>query len=136
MSDELSDKPANHSTGQHSASGSWDGPSIFRATQLTFDPGDKANGSLYLCDPSGGRQSQAIERAIAMLRERALWSAQDPKQVRDDQRQAYEEQLVFVEALEVVVGGARIVITRCNHPKFPSSAERFSGWKNALGAGT
>ncbi len=132
----MSDQLANDSTGRQSASSSWDGPSIFRTTQLTFDPGDKANGSLYLCDPSGGKQSQAIERAITLLRDHALWSAQDPKQVRDDQRQAYEEQLVFVEAVEVVVEGARLVITRCNHPKFPSSAERFSGWKNALGAGT
>ena len=132
----MSDRPANDSTGPQSASRSWDGPTIFRTTQLIFDPGDKANGSLYLCDPSGGKQSQAIERAIAMLRQRALWSAQDPKQVRDDQRQAYEEQLLFVEAVDVVVEGVRLVITRCNHPKFPSSAERFSGWKNALGAGT
>ncbi len=130
----MSDKPANDATGQHSALGSWDGPSIFRSTQLTFDPGDKANGSLYLCDPSGGKQSQVIEQVIACLRERALWSSQAPKQVRDDQRQAYEEQLVFVEAVEVVVKGARLVITRCNHPKFPSNAERFSGWKRALGA--
>ena len=132
----MGDKHGGDLTGRHAASRNWDGTSIFRSTQITFDPGDKANGSLYLCDPSGGKQSQAIERAIAMLRERALWSAQDPKQVRDDQRQAYEEQLAFVEAVEVVVEGARLVITRCNHPKFPSSAERFSGWKSALGVGT
>lgn len=113
----------------------WDAPSIFRTMQITFDPGDKANGSLYLCDPTGGKQSHAIKQAIVVLRQQALWSAQEHKQVRDDQRQSYEAQLVFIEAVEIVVAGALLLISRCNHPKFPSSAERFSAWKAALGVG-
>jgi hypothetical protein len=103
---------------------------------LTYDPGDKTNGSLYLCDPSGGTQAQAVEQGIVLLRRQSLWSATAPKQVRDDQRQAYADQLVFVEAMEVAVGGACLVIARCDHPKFPSSAERFAAWKKALAAGT
>jgi len=110
---------------------SWDGPSIFRSTAITFDPGDKLNGSLYLCDP-GGVHGLVIAKVIAHLRGKSLWSEQDPKQVRDDQRQAYEEQLLFVEAVEFVADGVTLVAARCNHPKFPSSAERFADWKKAL----
>ena len=112
----------------------WDGPAIFRTTALMFDGGDKANGSLYLCDPSNGQQSKAVGQAIDLLRAHSLWSMQDAKQVRDDQRQAYEDQLVFVEAAEVVVGGSQLVIARCNHPKFPSISARFDAWKTALDA--
>ena len=129
----MNDKHGDEPTRQPAALHTWDGPAIFRTTQLTFDPGDKANGSLYLCDPSGGKQAQTVDLAIAALRQGSLWSSQDPKQVRDDQRQAYEDQLEFVEAVAVTVGGAGLVLARCNHPKFPSSAERFAGWKRVLG---
>jgi hypothetical protein len=114
----------------------WDGPTVIRDTTLTFDPGDKFNGSLYLCDPSGASQSQALDQAIALLRGAGLWSSQLPKQVRDDQKAAYETQLQFVEAVDITVAGAQIVIARYDHPKFPSSADRFDAWKKALGIGT
>lgn len=113
----------------------WDGAAVFRTTALAFDAGDKVNGSLYLCDPTNGLQRAAVEEAVSVLRARSIWSAQEVKQVRDDQRQAYEEQLVFVEAVEFPIGGARLVMVRCDHPKFPSSSERFAAWKIALGVG-
>lgn len=112
----------------------WDGAAIFRSTEITYDTGDKANGSLYLCDPTGGQQKQIVEKVIGNLRGKSLWSAEQPKQVRDDQRKAYEEQLSFIEAMEFAVDGGTLVIARCNHPKFPSRAERFSAWKNVLGS--
>lgn len=111
----------------------WDGPTVIRTTALTFDPGDKLNGSLYLCDPSGGLQTQALDHAIAILRGASLWSTQLPKQVRDDQKPTYEAQLQFVEAVEIDVVGMQLVIARYDHSRFPSSADRFKAWKEALG---
>ncbi len=111
-----------------------DGAAIFRNTAITYDAGDKANGSLYLCDPTGGQQKQIVEKVIENLRGKSLWSSEESKQVRDDQRKAYEEQLSFIEAMEFAADGGTLVIARCNHPKFPSSAERFSAWKIALGS--
>lgn len=128
----MSEKNMQHRDGAGNAARSWDASTIFRSTAITFDPGDKLNGSLYLCDPTGGKQVQVIAKVIAHLRGKSLWSDQDPKQVRDDQRQAYEEQLLFVEAVEFVADGITLVAARCNHPKFPSSAERFADWKKAL----
>ncbi len=123
----MNDKPT-----RQMAPKTWDGPGIFRTTTLIYDSGDRANGSLYLCDPTGGKQTQAVTQAITLLQGRSLWSAQEAKQVRDDQRQAYEDQLEFIEAVEIAVAGARLVLARCDHPKFPSSAERFSDWKEAF----
>jgi hypothetical protein len=113
----------------------WDGPTVIRNTTLTFDPGDKLNGSLYLCEPSGVSQSQALDQAVVLLRGAGLWSSQLPKQVRDDQKAAYETQLQFVEAVDITVTGAQLVIARYDHPKFPSSADRFDAWKKVLGIG-
>ena len=61
-----------------------------------------------------------------------LWSADPAKQVKDEQREAYATQMQFVEAVEVHVGGKTIVLARYDHPKFPSSAERFAAWKAAF----
>jgi hypothetical protein len=113
----------------------WDGPTVIRNTTLTFDSGDKLNGSLYLCDPSGASQSQALDQVIALLRGAGLWSSQLQKQVRDDQKATYEIQLQFVEAVDITVAGAQLVIARYDHPKFPSSADRFEAWKKVLGIG-
>lgn len=128
----MGEKGMQHRDGADQGTRVWDGPSIFRSTAITFDPGDKLNGSLYLCDPTGGNHEQVVAKVIVHLRGNALWSGQDPKQVRDDQRQAYAEQLSFVEAVEFVADGVTLVAVRCNHPKFPSSAERFADWKKAL----
>ena len=133
MKDTNLTQAAAHGAAGGAVTPTWDGPALFRGTRLTFDPGDKSNGSLYLCDPSNGQHAEMVEQAIRVLRAQALWSAQDAKQVRDDQRQAYEAQLVFVEAAEFTCGGAQLVLARCDHPKFPSSADRFSAWKKALG---
>lgn len=111
----------------------WDAAGIFRTTALTFDPGDPGNGSLYLCDPTG-EAAAAVAGAIAVLRAAELWSQTEPKAVRDDQREAYESQLRFIEAAETTVNGVRLVLVRCDHPKFPSSGDRFEAWKQRLRA--
>lgn len=94
---------------------------------LCFDPGDKRNGSLYLCTPRG---SSATSPAawIADLREAGLWSGETPKQVPDEQRQAYKDGLVFVAAIAYVAGSEHIVIARFDHPKFPSDSARWEAW--------
>ena len=114
--------------------GRWDGTAVLQARSITFDPGDPANGSLYLCDVSEQGDPGAVARAIGLLRGLALWSSADPKQVRNDQRPAYSEQLRFVEAAEARVGRARLVLARFDHAKFPSDRTRFEAWKRALAA--
>lgn len=110
----------------------WDGPALIRQTALSFDPGDKLNGSLYLCDPAGGAGAAQVDAAIERLRAVGLWSGQPVRQVQDDQRAAYEAQLLFVEACEFAAGDAKLVIARFDHTKFPSSAPRFAEWKRVL----
>ena len=113
----------------------WTASTIIHGTAMTFDGGDKLNDSLYLCLPADSASPATVAGAIAVLRAAGLWSAEEPKSVRDDQKSAYEQQLLFVEAVEVNPGNTgRLVLARFDHPKFPSSSGRFSAWKTALGA--
>ncbi len=59
---------------------------------LTFDPGDKRNGSLYLAEPFNTQSGICREEIISAMRNAQLWSDADPKQVPDGQRQAYKDQ--------------------------------------------
>lgn len=108
----------------------YSGTALIRETTLTFDGGDKLNGSLYLSTPPGS--DEAARAAIEVLRAAGLWSADPAKQVKDEQREAYATQMQFVEAVEVRAGGKPVVLARYDHPKFPSSAERFAAWKSAF----
>ena len=88
------------------------------------------NGSLYICIP----EALALDPAdtINSLREASLWSAEAPKQVRPDQRNAYKTQLEFVEAIEYAAGVGNILLVRCTHPKYPSDANRWASWLQLL----
>lgn len=110
-----------------------DGSALIRETALTFDTGDKLNGSLYVCDPADGGRAASVDAAIGRLRAAGLWSDQPSRQVQADQKAAYEAQLRYVESWEFVVNGVELVIARYDHPKFPSSAARFAAWKQTLG---
>jgi len=99
---------------------------------LTFDAGDKRNGSLYLCTPRGG--GVAAAPWVATLRAAGLWSADAPKQVADEQRPAYRDGLRFVAARAFAVAGGHVVIARFDHPKFPSDAARWQAWIDAIEA--
>ena len=112
----------------------WDGEAIFQRTMLAFDAGDKENASLYLCAPSGRSTATPLGQAIDLLRANGLWSKQEPKWVRDDQRQSYQDQLSLVEVLPLPWNGEELLLVRCEHPRFPSSEHRFAAWKAALGA--
>jgi hypothetical protein len=111
----------------------WTASSVIHGTAMSFDGGDKLNGSLYLCVPGAGADPTVANAAITALRAAGLWSMDEPKSVRDDQKSAYEQQLQFVEAVEVGGRFGPLVLARFDHPKFPSSPERFAAWKAALG---
>ncbi len=99
------------------------------ATLMSFDAGDKANGSMYVCEPPGGTASAGV---IAALRAAGLWSDVPVKQVPEEHKAAYKAQLIFLESCEYRVGGARIVLLRGDHPKFPSDAARWEQWNVTL----
>ena len=94
---------------------------------LAFDPGDKLNGSLYLCTPRGSTATRP-DGAIAALRAAGLWSDTPPKSVPDEQRQAYKDGLIFVAAIAYRAGAEHLVIARFDHPKFPSDSKRWEAW--------
>ncbi len=95
---------------------------------LCFDPADPRNGSLYVCTPrNGAGAGPQVER----LRQAGLWSAETPKTVPDEQRQAYKEGLIFNAARVYGQGDKHWVLARFDHPKFPSNADQWAAW-NAL----
>lgn len=105
---------------------------ILDGYELTFDPGDSLNGSLYLCTVRG---SATIDGSTMLTEMRAadLWSSEPEKHVADDQRQAYKDGLEFVDAIPYRVEGEHIVIARFDHPKFPSDGGRWQAWVDFFG---
>ena len=101
--------------------------SIVDNYDLTFDPGDKLNGSLYLCTPRGSDPARADEW-VTLLRASALWSEAATKSVPDEQRQAYKDGLIFVVAIAYRAGADQVVLARFDHPKFPSDSKRWEAW--------
>jgi len=114
--------PRENSSGQDLAA-------LVDQTVMSFDPGDKANGSMYVCEPPGGAASIAVVNA---LRAAGLWSALAAKQVPEEHKAAYKTQLTFLESREFRIGGARIVLLRGDHAKFPSDATRWEQWNATL----
>ena len=106
--------------------------SIIDKHELTFDPGDPQNGSLYLGEPRD--TASGLDRAalIAKLRAAGLWSDQPAKQVPDAHRQAYKDQLQFLEATCYRTAHGHFLIARFDHSKFPSSATRWQAWQTFL----
>ncbi len=92
---------------------------------LTFDPGDKRNGSLYLGTPPGSGGNFDVTATLSAMRQAGLWSSTPPKTVGDDQKQAYKEQLKLVDAVEYDAG---FLVARFDHPKFPSDGARWQAW--------
>ena len=101
--------------------------SIVDLYDLTFDPGDQRNGSLYLCTPRRASASTPDE-ALALLRAAGLWSETPAKTVPDEQRQAYKDGLIFVAAIAYLAGVDHLVLARFDHPKFPSDTRRWEAW--------
>lgn len=99
--------------------------SIVDHHDLRFDAADPLNGSLYLCTARGGKPP---ENCLSALRAAGLWSAESEKSVADDQREAYKAGLKFVDAVGYSTADGDIVLARFDHPKYPSSSERWDAW--------
>jgi hypothetical protein len=104
------------------------GAEIIHRHDLYFDGGDPANGSLYLCAALGTDAAPMLS-AIETLRKAGLWSQAPHKQVPQTQKDAYAQQMQFIESFPFANG---LLATRYDHPKFPSSAERFARWRATL----
>jgi len=109
------------------------GAQLIYDNDLYFDGGDSANGSLYLCALPGTAPAD-VQTAIDYLRGKGLWSAAAPKQVPEAQKKAYAEQMQYVGSFSFVHGTVALTAARYDHPKFPSSDERWQAWQNALSA--
>lgn len=92
---------------------------------LTFDPGDKRNGSLYIGTPPGSGGNFDVTATLGALRAAKLWSDVAPKTVADEQKQAYKDQMRLVDCVEYDAG---FLVARFDHPKFPSDAARWQAW--------
>ena len=95
---------------------------------LTFDPGDKRNGSLYLCEPLETTGSLALAELIDGMRAAGLWSEAEAKQVPDEHRPAYKAQLVLLAAGRYKAAG-EFLIARFDHPQYPSDDGRWQAWQ-------
>lgn len=104
--------------------------SLINETLMTFDPGDPANGSLYLCDLSRGSEPDKIAHAIRLLKSSKLWSDVSPKQVEEAQKPLYAAQLEMKDIYVVPASG--LILARFDHPRFPSNPNRFEQWKAAI----
>lgn len=106
-----------------------DKASIIDQHDLTFDPGDKRNGSLYLGVARDGSSTLDVALTLGALRAAGLWSDSDAKTVPDEHRQAYKDQLTLVDSARF--GGPQgFIIARFDHPKFPSDAARWDAWRS------
>ena len=99
---------------------------------LTFDPADKNNGSLYLgVDPSI-EPGTDVNLIIEILRNSDLWSDEASKEVPDDHRKAYEEQLELIDVVTFRDADSPFLAARFDHQKYPSSQERWQAWLDIL----
>lgn len=94
---------------------------------LTFDPGDKLNGSLYIGCKSVSNED--LQNLVEAMRQQQLWSPADFKQVQDEHKSAYKAQLIFVEAKTYIAEGNEWIIACFDHEKYPSDAGRWQAWK-------
>jgi hypothetical protein len=102
---------------------------IINEHDLTFDPGDTLNGSLYICVPKDVQSPVDLSVLLSQMREGHIWSQDAEKSVPDEHRQAYKDQLDLNEVVEYVTDEGKLVIARFDHPKYPSDEGRWSDWR-------
>ena len=112
-----------------------DKESIIDGYTLSFDPGDKLNGSLYLGTSRQGEPGPEHTPIIESLRNAGLWSDTESRQIADDQREDYKAGLDFVEAVQYEGERGGFIVARFDHPKYPSSESRWQAWLACLDAG-
>ena len=96
--------------------------------RLTFDGGDKLNGSLYIGDDPTQEPGINVALLVEQLRSANLWSHEQPKEVPDEHRQAYKDQLNLLEVITYRDADSRFLISRFDHAKYPSDANRWQQW--------
>ena len=101
---------------------------IINQYAMYFDGGDKKNGSLYLAVDLSVEPGTNIDLVIGKLRDAGCWSEEPPKQVPNEHKAAYEEQLELVEAVMFRDADSPFLATRFEHEKFPSDDERWQQW--------
>jgi hypothetical protein len=101
---------------------------------MTFDPGDPLNGSLYICRALAEPRAEKCDSIIEALRSDGLWSDEDPKDIPPVHREAYKTQLKFVAMQSYKVRDGELMIARFDHEKFPSSESRWESWKSKFDA--
>ena len=105
---------------------------IINDHRLTFDPADKANGSLYLCVDPTIEPGTDVNIIIERMRGASIWSEEPAKEVPDEHRGAYEAQLELVEVVTFRDADSPFLAARFDHEKFPSSDERWQQWLDIL----
>lgn len=105
---------------------------IINKHNLTFDPADKDNGSLYLCVDPSIEPGTNVSLVIETLRQAGLWSNDDPKEVPDEHRKAYEEQLELKEVVSFRDADSPFLVARFDHEKYPSNEQRWQAWLDTL----
>jgi len=120
-------------TQQYKAGEILDKSDIINKHTLSFDAADKENGSLYLCVDPSIEPGTDVGLVIEALRHAGLWSSEVPKEVPDEQRAAYEEQLELVDVVAFRDADSTLLAARFNHEKYPSSGARWQAWLDTLG---
>lgn len=106
------------------------GTSLFEGDAVWFDAGDRANGSLYIHIPNAS--DAAVEVVVDALRGAGLWSASPPKPVADKDRDSYRRELEFCEAVGYSSESGYFIVSRFDHPAFPSEPTRYAAWLEVL----
>lgn len=106
------------------------GTSLFDGDTVWFDTGDRANGSLYIHIPNASDAD--VDEVVDSLRGVSLWSASPPKSVADKDRDTYRRELRFCEAAGYRSESGYFVISRFDHPAFPSQPIRYAAWLEVL----
>ena len=109
-----------------------DKKTIINQHTMTFDPTDKKNGSLYLCVDSSIVPGTNVALVIDKLRAAGCWSDDEPKEVPDEHRAAYEEQLELIEVVSFRDADSPFLAARFHHEKYPSDDGRWQEWLATL----
>ena len=99
---------------------------------MSFDAGDKKNGSLYLCVNPNVQPGTNIDLVIDKLRAANNWSDESPKTVPAEHKAAYEEQLELLEVVTFRDADSPFLAARFEHAKFPSDGDRWTQWLRIL----
>ncbi len=105
-----------------------DGSSIFDLYNVSFDPGDRTNGSLYICDPLDRPSGIVLDEVVTKMRDARIWSDHDASHVPEKYKEQYKRELVLKEVVTYKTQNGDFLVARYNHPKYPSHDSRWANW--------